>query len=669
MRSSLMALAAALAASTATAQTPPPPTVAASAETAATKSTGTDGAAVLVDAADPARSVILAGAESAGLDVFDARGQRIATHAIGNIRAVDLRAGVAPGGGALLAALDGPSNMPRLFRVTDGRAAPVPLALAGLKPDLTVAGLCLARSHRDDTLYLFLLGDHGGIEQWSLYPAAGGAGMEARLARRMALGSETGYCAADDRGSVYISQEVVGVWRLVVEPEAEIVPEIVDIVRLGHITEEAKGVAVAPDGRLIVADASANRLNLYDPEADFAYLGSVAMAAGADAVEDPGSVTAAGGLLIVADDDNSPEMPNFKIASWQAVLDAAKLPARPAPAAPKRMPLVHATVETEPMETGGDAADDPAIWIDRNDPSRSVVIGTQKQSGLYVYDMSGKKIQYLADGRMNNVDLREGFRLGGKPVTLVTASNRTTKGISIYTLDPATRQLTDVADGIQTTGFDDPYGLCMYRSAKGGRTYVFVNQTDGKMRQWELVATPAGKVQAKLVRDLPFTTQVEGCVADDEAGVLYVGEEDVGIWRQGAEPRGGEPRRMMAAIKDNPALKDDVEGMSLYRLDAKRGYLIVSSQGNDSYAVFRREGNNAYVGSFVVGANAAAGIDGVSETDGLDVTSSSAGPGFEGGFMIAQDGRNVSPPEHQNFKLVPWKGIAAALGLETAGKR
>lgn len=659
MRSSVMALAAALAASAASAQTPPPPSVTASAETAATRGSGADGAVVLDG---PAGTVILAGAESAGLDVFDTAGKRIATHAIGNIRAVDLRAGAAPGGGALLAALDGPSNLPRLFGVSDGRLAPVAIPLAGVKPQLTAVGLCLARSHRDDTLYLFLLGDEGGIEQWSLVPAASGSGMEARLARRMALGSEVGYCAADDRGSVYISQEVVGVWRFAVEPEAEIKPEIVDIVRLGHISKEAKGVAVAPDGRLIVSDASANRLNIYDPEANFAYLASAAMAAGADMVEDPGSVTAAGGLLVVADDDNAPELPNFKIASWEEVLAAAKLPARPAPSAPTRMPLVRATVETAPVETGGDAADDPAIWIDRADPTRSVIIGTQKQSGIYVYDMSGKVLQYLPDGRMNNVDLRDGFKLGGKSVTLVTASNRTTKGIAIYTLDPATRQLTDVADGVQATGFDDPYGLCMYRNRRG-RTYVFVNQTDGKMRQWELIATPAGRVRTRLIRDLPFATQVEGCVADDENGVLYVAEEDVGLWRQGAEPKGGEPRRMFAAIKDNPALKDDLEGLGLYKTGEKTGYLIVSSQGNDSYAVFQREGGNAYVGSFVVGANAAAGIDGISETDGLDVTSASAGVGFESGFMVAQDGRNVSPPEYQNFKLVPWSEVAKTLQI------
>jgi 3-phytase len=34
-------------------------------------------------------------------------------------------------------------------------------------------------------------------------------------------------------------------------------------------------------------------------------------------------------------------------------------------------------------------ADDPAIWVDRSDPGRSLVIGTAKDAGLLVYDLAG----------------------------------------------------------------------------------------------------------------------------------------------------------------------------------------------------------------------------------------------------------------------------------------
>jgi 3-phytase len=203
----------------------------------------------------------------------------------------------------------------------------------------------------------------------------------------------------------------------------------------------------------------------------------------------------------------------------------------------------------------------------------------------------------------------------------------------------------------------------MYRS-RTGRTYAFISDPDGLVRQWELIATPAGKVRAKPVRDVRFSSQTEGCVADDASGRLYVAEEDIGLWRLSAEPNGGDARTSVDAVASNPKLKDDLEGVSIYDLGGGRGYIVVSSQGNNSYAVYSREGDNAYLGSFSVVADGARGIDGISETDGLDVSSRNLGPGFEHGAMIAQDGRNVLPSENQNFKIVSWSDIAAALKLE-----
>src|SRR5215204_4006838 len=75
---------------------------------------------------------------------------------------------------------------------------------------------------------------------------------------------------------------------------------------------------------------------------------------------------------------------------------------------------VSATVETEPVRSGGDAADDPAIWVHPSNPAESTIIGTDKQGGLVVYDLAGKQLQYLSDGKMDNVDLRPGFPLGGE---------------------------------------------------------------------------------------------------------------------------------------------------------------------------------------------------------------------------------------------------------------
>jgi 3-phytase len=91
-----------------------------------------------------------------------------------------------------------------------------------------------------------------------------------------------------------------------------------------------------------------------------------------------------------------------------------------------------------------------------------------------------------------------------------------------------------------------------------------------------------GKVRAKKVRDIKFGSQTEGCVADDESGILYVAEEDVGLWRVTAEPGKSSPPISVDKLSTNPKLKDDLEGVGLYDLGGGRGYLVVSSQGNNS---------------------------------------------------------------------------------------
>ena len=247
----------------------------------------------------------------------------------------------------------------------------------------------------------------------------------------------------------------------------------------------------------------------------------------------------------------------------------------------------------------------------------------------------------------------------------MAASNRTDKSIALYALDTAKHALTNVADGVQPTGMGDPYGLCLYRHAGDGRTYVFVNGDDTRKRQWELVDAGNGRVRAEPRRDLTFDSQTEGCVVDDASGALYVNEEDAAMWRMSAAPGGGAAKTAVDRVDANPAIQDDLEGVGLYDLGGGRGYFVVSSQGNDSYAVYRREGGQEYLGSFAVVADPVRGIDGISETDGVEITSRNLGPGFEHGAMIAQDGRNVMPVENQNYKYVSWTDIARALKLET----
>jgi len=665
LAASLLAL---LAAAPTLAQTPPSPVVEIAGTTVPTAQGGANGVVLLRDPTDPRKSVIAASGELGGLELYGLDGQRTAAIPGGEVYAVDARP---DGKRALLAVLDRQAGRLRLLARDHATGETSAVDARPLQLGYSGEGICLHRGARDGALYAFTLGRDGQLDQWLLFASADGK-IDGRVVRRLRLSSEAKYCVADDAsGALYVAQQAVGVWRYDADPEAEPVPVIVDINRLGHIAGEVGGLAILNGGPganyLVAANTDAGDYTVYDRGAGDRFIGSfkvpgVEAASGLFGVRAPVGPGLPAGALLIADDRKAGA--NSKILSWADIASALKLPlGQDAPqAAPSALALVQPTMETEPVGHDGDAADDPAIWVHPTDPRLSAIIATDKKGGMLVYDLSGKRLQYLPDGKMNNVDLRGGFQLGGKAVTLIAASDRTHKAIALYTIDPETRQLTSVADGVQPTGLSDPYGLCLYRDRKGG-TFVFVSDPDGLVRQWKLAATPAGKVRAQAVRDLKFDTQTEGCVADDATGALYVAEEDVALWKLGADAKAGSTRKAVARVADNPALKDDLEGVGLYAQPGGKGYLVVSSQGNNTYALFRREGDNAYVGSFAVTANGDNGIDGISETDGLDVTSASLGAGLEGGAFVAQDGRNIAPPEHQNFKLVPWSAIAAKLKL------
>jgi 3-phytase len=314
-----------------------------------------------------------------------------------------------------------------------------------------------------------------------------------------------------------------------------------------------------------------------------------------------------------------------------------------------------ATVETTPVPSSGDAADDMVVWVHPTTPSSSLVIGTDKNTGIGVYNLAGAQLQFLSDGDMNNVDLRYGFRLGTKEVALVTAGNRSNDRLAAYAVDADQRRLYNVVSTPIPIGFA-VYGSCMYRSQVTGDYYFIVNSDGGHVEQWRLFDNGTGHVGATRVRSFDVGSATEGCVCDDENGWLFIGEEGVGIWRYGAEPGAGTSRIQIDSTGSSGHLSADVEGLTIYYTAGGGGLLLASSQGNNRFVAYNRTAPHAYRMTFQIGANSALGIDAVSDTDGIDVVNLGLGSAFPSGVFLAQDGSNSGG--NQNFKLVPWQSIA-----------
>lgn len=367
---------------------------------------------------------------------------------------------------------------------------------------------------------------------------------------------------------------------------------------------------------------------------------------------------------------------------------------------------ITATVETPALfddKAGGDAdADDPAIWVNRADKSRSRVIGTAKNGGLRVYDLAGREVQSILPpegGRFNNVDLVTGFGRGRQDYAVVT--DRGLDKLRVFSIDTSGR-LTDVtaADApllfsrdtseveTQATG----YGLATY-----GR-YVVVSRrhstTLGIFRLEERKNSVSYRLTDRL--DLPKQfalpngatwtpclepgeePQIEGMVVDAEAGVLYAAQEDVALWkiRLDRDRFVGVPRVVeRVAEYGTPGTYDpeteecepgadpgfggrihaDVEGATIYPTGKRDGYLVVSSQGDSKFFVYDRRTNRP-LNSFQVVDGAR--TDGVQHSDGAAATSVPL-PGYPKGLLVLHDGENTPDGGRvsTNFKFVDWRAL------------
>ncbi|WP_461642021.1 phytase [Labilibaculum euxinus] len=302
-----------------------------------------------------------------------------------------------------------------------------------------------------------------------------------------------------------------------------------------------------------------------------------------------------------------------------------------------------------------DAADDPAIWVNPDSPEQSRIIGTDKKGGLAVYDLDGNELFYYADGNMNNVDIRQNIKTGQGSIDIAACSNRSSNTLDFYSIEKD-GSLHQFENAIPVEMKDEVYGFCL--SKNQDQLYAFVNSTFGNIEQWEIV--PEGKkISAKLVRRLKLASKTEGMVSDDEAGILFIGEEAKGIWKISIDPNSTKGFELLSqsTVDKNENIYEDIEGLCIYKQSNGSGYLIASSQGNYSYAVFERKAPHNYLGSFRIGDGV---IDGAEETDGVEAINLNLGEKFPAGMFVVQDGFNKKDEKSiaQNFKMVRWEKIA-----------
>ncbi|MBM7831792.1 3-phytase [Agromyces cerinus] len=330
------------------------------------------------------------------------------------------------------------------------------------------------------------------------------------------------------------------------------------------------------------------------------------------------------------------------------------------------------------------------------------------------------------EGRYNNVDIAYGVELAGERVDVAVVSDRYNDQLRFFTIDPAGTEAETPL--VEVTAAEQPflfsadratvdeghtaYGLAVWQPTAGDEVYAVVTQEgattlatariveiDGALGYADVATTdmpasfplPDGTTWTPC--DEPgIEPHLEGLTVDQRTGVLYAAQEDVGLWRLQL-PFGAAEPRLIDRVKDfgvhdaydpeteecapvdaadegfgGSVLEADAEGVDLYYGPGATGYLIVSSQGDDTFAVYERQGRNRLVGTFSVD-----GVDGADEingSDGLAVTNRVVGD-YRDGLLVTHDepetGDGVDGDrDATNFSYVDWDDIAEALHLKVS---
>ena len=300
---------------------------------------------------------------------------------------------------------------------------------------------------------------------------------------------------------------------------------------------------------------------------------------------------------------------------------------------------VQPTVITEQVNFD---TDDPAIWINPQDASQSLIIGTDKETegGLFVFDLNGKIVNKVPGlKRPNNVDVEYGFNFQGKKIDIAVTTERQQNKIRIYEV-PSMEEIGAISVFEGETD-RDPMGISIYKNPHTEEIFAIVGRKFGPsgtyLWQYKL-SENNGKVTGEVVRkfgNFSGKKEIESIAVDDELGFIYYSDEGFGVRKYYADPAKGNQELALFGQKD---FKKDVEGISIYDTGNGKGYILISNQQADTFNVYRREGDNGNANQHYRIAEIPVSTK---ESDGSEVVNVNLGPKFPNGVFVAMTNGKV----------------------------
>ena len=313
---------------------------------------------------------------------------------------------------------------------------------------------------------------------------------------------------------------------------------------------------------------------------------------------------------------------------------------------------ISAIFETPQVKFNGNA-DDPAIWLNKNDPNLSIIFGTDKYNGIYSYNLKGETIGFSNAGSINNIDLRT-----HNDMTYIFGTDSANNSINVWVYKNSYLHQKsmegDFSIDEEPHFFDKvnflAYGVC------GGlinnkEIIVFVTEAKGpRVKLWKF---SNNNLEIMNTFNNSNASESEGCVFDDENNKLFISEENErGVIRSYSLSKDLLLTNKINIDDRNGNVVGDPEGLALLKTTSNDGYLIASSQGNSTFNIYDRNKPHKFVGSFKIIQDSF--IDGVTDTDGLEIVNTYFNDDFPYGLLVVQDGKNTGENTlpKENFKLL-----------------
>jgi 3-phytase len=358
---------------------------------------------------------------------------------------------------------------------------------------------------------------------------------------------------------------------------------------------------------------------------------------------------------------------------WMALFAAGcQAPGSPRfPPSPEPGQPVRPVIETAPVSSD---ADDPAVWVNAQDPARSLILGTDKVAGaggLYVFGLDGSVRQVIAPlDRPNNVDVGYGLTLGGVPVDIAVVTERRQHRLRAYRITAGETPLHEIDGGEGIRLLEDaegeasePMGVALYRRPSDGAMFAIVSPKTGEetdyLVQYRLEDDGMGRVRGTRVRRFGNFSrlgsepgdigEIEALVVDHALGYVYAADERFGIRKYHADPDHPDASQELAVF-GRDGYQGDREGLAIYARPDGTGYLVSVDQipGATRLRVYRREGapHDPHDHSEIVREIVTAS----DSTDGLEVVSTPL-PGFPRGLAVMMNSAG------RNFHLYRWEDV------------